>query len=77
MMKQRGFQLINPTEKWFPGLMEIRDNYSSWDWCYSKTPKFSVQKDFTMKSEEKDHNMQLTVNVNAVSRIFLAVFPYF
>ncbi|XP_031630413.1 lipoyltransferase 1, mitochondrial [Contarinia nasturtii] len=65
MMKQRGFQLINPTEKWFPGLMEIRDSFMSWDWCYGKTPKFTVQKDLQLKSDEKDHNVQLSVSVNA------------
>lgn len=67
MMKQRGFQLINPTEKWFPGLMDIRDSLTSWDWCYGKTPKFTVQKDILLKSEEKDHNVQLNISVNAVS----------
>lgn len=71
MMKQRGFQLINPTEKWFPGLMEIRDSFSTWTWCYGKTPKFTVQKDLQLKSDEKDHNVQLNVIVNAVSKIEL------
>lgn len=67
MMKQRGFQLINPTEKWFPGLMEIRNNFSNWDWCYGKTPKFTVQKDLLLKSDDKDHNVQLKVSVDNVS----------
>lgn len=67
MMKQRGFQLINPTEKWFPGLMEIRNSLSSWEWCYGKTPKFSIQKELQLKSDEKDHDVQLNVCVNSVS----------
>lgn len=67
MMKQRGFQLINPTEKWFPGLMEIRNNFSNWDWSYGKTPKFTVQKELLLKSDDKDHNVQLKVTVDAVS----------
>lgn len=67
MMKQRGFQLINPTEKWFPGLMEIRNNFTAWDWCYGKTPKFTVQKEIHLKSDEKDHVVQLKISVNAVS----------
>lgn len=67
MMKQRGFQLINPTEKWFPGLMEIRDTFSAWNWCYGKTPKFTVQKELQLKSDEKDHNVQLMISVDAVS----------
>lgn len=67
MMKQRGFQLINPTEKWFPGLMEIRENFTAWDWCYGKTPKFIVQKGLQLKSDEKDHNVQLNISVVHVS----------
>lgn len=65
MMKQRGFQLINPTEKWFPGLVEIRNNFSAWDWCYGKTPKFTVHKEIQLKSDEKDHQVQLRISVNA------------
>lgn len=42
--KQRGFQLINPTDKWFPGLAKIRDEYRSWDWRFGKTPKFTVSR---------------------------------
>lgn len=51
LMKQLGFQLINPTEKWFPGISELRENFSSWDWRIGKTPKFSVQKSIQLKSE--------------------------
>lgn len=67
MMKQRGFQLINPTEKWFPGLVEIRDNYASWDWRFGKTPKFTAKKDLQLKSDDKDFAVQLKINVEAVS----------
>lgn len=74
MMKQRGFQLINPTEKWFPGLMEIRENLSSWDWRFGKTPKFTVQKDIQLKSDDKDHDVHLIINVNAVSVQFYSIF---
>lgn len=52
LMKQLGFQLINPTEKWFPGISELRENFSSWDWRIGKTPKFSVQKSIQLKSAE-------------------------
>lgn len=45
MEQQRGFQLINPSEKWFPGLQAIREQFASWDWCIGKTPRFSVLKD--------------------------------
>lgn len=67
MMKQRGFQLINPTEKWFPGLNQIRSDLSSWNWCFGKTPSFTVQKDLQLKSDEKEHDVQLNVDVNFVS----------
>lgn len=68
LMKQRGFQLINPTEKWFPGLMEIREEFASWDWCYGKTPMFTVQKDLQLKSDQQEHGVKLKVNVNQVCR---------
>ncbi|XP_017078275.1 lipoyltransferase 1, mitochondrial [Drosophila eugracilis] len=64
-MKQRGFQLINPTEKWFPGIDELRSNYSSWDWVIGKTPKFTVQKDLEVKGDEQDMKLKLSVEVEA------------
>ncbi|VEN61736.1 unnamed protein product [Callosobruchus maculatus] len=44
--QQKGFQMINPTDAWFPGLNKIREDYMSWDWCYGKTPDFDVTKTF-------------------------------
>lgn len=70
MMKQNGFQLINPTEKWFPGLMKIRDTFASWDWRFGKTPKFTVQKDLQLKSNDEDFVVQLKVLVEGVSVLF-------
>ncbi|XP_016947273.1 lipoyltransferase 1, mitochondrial [Drosophila biarmipes] len=64
-MQQRGFQLINPTEKWFPGIEELRSNYSSWDWVIGKTPKFTVQKDLEVKGDEQDMKLKLSVEVEA------------
>lgn len=63
VMQQRGFQLINPTEKWFPGLNVIRENFASWDWRYGKTPKFSAQKNIELKSGNDSHEMKLNVEV--------------
>lgn len=68
LMKQLGFQLINPTEKWFPGLNELRENFASWDWRFGKTPKFSVQKSIQLKSEgqtdgQQQHEMKVKVDV--------------
>lgn len=62
VMKQRGFQLLNPTEKWFPGLSAIRDNYASWDWRFGRTPKFSVQKTVQLKSDDAKY-LELKLNV--------------
>lgn len=67
VMQQRGFQLINPTEKWFPGLSELRENFSSWDWRFGKTPKFAVQKNIQLKSNDDCHNLKLNVDVEKVS----------
>ncbi|EDV36017.1 uncharacterized protein Dana_GF12181, isoform A [Drosophila ananassae] len=65
MMKQRGFQLINPTEKWFPGIEELRANYSSWDWVIGKTPKFTVEKDLDVKGDDQGMKLKLSVEVEA------------
>lgn len=62
--QQRGFQLINPTEKWFPGIQEIRDEFSSWDWVFGKTPKFVVEKELHLKADDKDHKLNLSIEVD-------------
>jgi len=75
LQKQRGFQLINPTEKWFPGLMELRETFASWDWRFGKTPKFTIQKDIQLKSTDKDSCFQLKMEVEKglIGDIFIAV----
>lgn len=67
-MKQLGFQLVNPTEKWFPGIDALRDEFSSWDWIYGKTPAFSVEKELTWKDENKndEQNQQKDQQCNHV-----------
>lgn len=66
-MKQRGFQLVNPTEKWFPGIEELQKEFSSWDWIFGKTPKFTVEKELALKADdEKQLKMKLTVEVDKV-----------
>jgi lipoyltransferase 1 len=66
VMQQRGFQLINPTEKWFPGLNELHENFSSWEWRYGKTPKFSVQTTVELKAGDDCHNLKINVDVEKV-----------
>ncbi|KAG5673261.1 hypothetical protein PVAND_003324 [Polypedilum vanderplanki] len=64
VMQQRGFQLINPTEKWFPGLNELRENLNSWEWKYGKTPKFTVSTTIELKTNDECHNsMKVCVDV--------------
>ncbi|XP_018328278.1 lipoyltransferase 1, mitochondrial-like [Agrilus planipennis] len=40
------FKRINPTEDLYPGLIELRNVFVSWDWCFGKTPKFTVSRCF-------------------------------
>lgn len=63
LMKQRGFQLINPTDKWFPGITELRENFASWEWRFGKTPNFSVQKTIQPKSAGAGQEMKVKVDV--------------
>ncbi|CAG4977946.1 unnamed protein product [Parnassius apollo] len=51
IMKQRGFQFINPTDDWFPGLAKLREELQSWDWCYGRTPVFTVSRTFPVPAE--------------------------
>ncbi|XP_076262298.1 lipoyl amidotransferase LIPT1, mitochondrial-like [Rhynchophorus ferrugineus] len=81
--QQRGFHLINPTEGWFPGITEIRDNYASWQWCYGKTPVFDITQTFTVPGDLIDQKtgssaqlkVTMTVEKGKISDITLFV-PY-
>lgn len=82
--QQKGFQMINPTELWFPGLDEIRDQYSSWDWCYGKTPKFNISRSFMVPDSlvnsfgsAGDLKVTLTVEHGKISDVTLYVPPGF
>ena len=80
MMQQRGFQLINPTEKWFPGLNELRENFTSWEWRYGKTPNFSVQTTIELKAGNDCHNLRVSVDVEKVNKTqvcFITLINYF
>ncbi|XP_017466122.1 PREDICTED: lipoyltransferase 1, mitochondrial isoform X1 [Rhagoletis zephyria] len=63
IMKQLGFQLINPTEKWFPGIDNLRTEFSSWEWNYGRTPKFTVKKELILKDSDKEHKIILNIAV--------------
>ncbi|XP_037083552.1 lipoyltransferase 1, mitochondrial-like [Pollicipes pollicipes] len=36
----RGFQMVNPTDEWFPGLTELERGLAAPAWVYGKTPQF-------------------------------------
>uniref|UniRef100_A0A1B6DWF4 BPL/LPL catalytic domain-containing protein n=1 Tax=Clastoptera arizonana TaxID=38151 RepID=A0A1B6DWF4_9HEMI len=68
--KQKGFQMINPTNDWFPGLEKIRSEFSSWDWRFGKTPDFHVSRSFSLPSrigienvKAEDEELRITVDV--------------
>lgn len=75
-MKQLGFQLINPTERWFPGISAIKEEFESWDYRFGKTPKFTIQKDLQLKSENnRMYDVKLQIDVEKVNQLyFMGVF---
>lgn len=65
---QQGFQLINPTEEWFPGLTQIYNDLRSWEWIYGKTPKFSLKRSFPLlNSNKNDVNVKINVENGLVN----------
>jgi lipoyltransferase 1 len=40
--QQKGFQMLNPTDDWFPGISKLVEEFRCWDWIYGKSPKFTV-----------------------------------
>jgi len=81
--KQRGFQLINPTDQWFPGLDKLRAEFASWDWRFGKSPKFTVTRTFQVpqellgKDELTNQELIITIDVNKgmVEDVMLMVPP--
>ncbi|XP_076298922.1 lipoyltransferase 1 isoform X2 [Lasioglossum baleicum] len=64
IQQQKGFQFINPTEDWFPGLDELVSEFRSWDWNYGKTPKFSVTRELDLVAQDsKVHRFELTLEI--------------
>lgn len=74
LMEQKGFHFVNPTEEWYPGIDEIRNQYASWDWRFGKTPKFTAIKPIQIKSNSDVRDFELRVNVEAgiIKDIFIA-----
>lgn len=67
--KQRGFQYVNPTAQWFPGLDELKNELKTWDWCYGRTPAFTVSRSFPVPAELLNQNVytatqELVINMS-------------
>lgn len=61
------------------GLNEIRDTMRSWDWCYGKTPKFTVTRSYAIPPELlrqalPDSTPHLTVKIIVVNGLIEEVF---
>jgi len=60
-----GFTLINPTNDWFPGLGELEEELSSWEWLHGKSPRFTITRSITLPEclVRGDTNVDATVKV--------------
>lgn len=66
IQKQRGFQMVNPTNDWFPGLDSIKSELKSWAWNFGKTPEFSLRKEYQIGQDLttlEPVNIQLNLEV--------------
>nr|CAD7394247.1 unnamed protein product [Timema cristinae] len=82
--QQYGFQMVNPTEGWFPGLEKSREELASWDWRFGKTPKFTVTRSFRVPEELTEDSMadeelriKLDINNGIIEDITLQIPPGF
>lgn len=73
--KQRGFQMINPTDDWFPGLEQIRSEYHSWEWRYGKTPKFVATKEYQLEGDLGTLSVGVEVESGVVGGVVLSIPP--
>ncbi|KAJ8983438.1 hypothetical protein NQ317_013200 [Molorchus minor] len=71
--KQKGFQMDS---------QKIRDQYTSWEWCYGKTPKFNISKTFSVPETlissygaSCDLKITMTVECGKISDISLYIPP--
>jgi len=52
----RGFQMVNPTDEWYPGLGKLRSDLKGWEWNFGKTPEFTVHQTYPMSSTIHQEN---------------------
>ncbi|XP_044004091.1 lipoyltransferase 1, mitochondrial-like [Aphidius gifuensis] len=65
------FQMINPNDNNYPGLNELVDEFSSWNWNYGKTPKFTVNKKIKLSDYFDPVDVELEVQSGIVIDIKL------
>ncbi|KAG7208808.1 hypothetical protein KM043_015000 [Ampulex compressa] len=64
IQRQKGFQFINPTEDWFPGIGQLASEFRSWEWNYGKTPQFTVTRILDVPAQDgKVHRLNLTLEI--------------
>ncbi|XP_029168266.1 lipoyltransferase 1, mitochondrial [Nylanderia fulva] len=64
LRQQKGFQYINPTEDWFPGIDNFVSEFRSWDWNFGKTPKFTVTRTLDVPAQDgKTHRLNLSFEI--------------
>lgn len=64
LQKQKGFQMINPTEGWFPGIDKLTEEFRSWQWVYGKSPKFTVTRHVELTTPNaSSHRLKLILEV--------------
>ncbi|XP_015171843.1 PREDICTED: lipoyltransferase 1, mitochondrial [Polistes dominula] len=64
IQEQKGFQMINPTEDWYPGIDKLREQFSSWEWTYGRTPDFTVTKTFDVPAPNGNlYRLDLTLEI--------------
>lgn len=64
LTNELNFQYINPNEESFPGIEKLKRDFSSWEWIFGRTPKFSIS-----KPTELVGNLVLTVEKGRISNI--------
>lgn len=64
VQQQKGFQYINPSENWFPGIDNFIGEFRSWDWNFGKTPKFTVTRTLDVPAHDrKMHRLNLSLEI--------------
>lgn len=76
IQNQKGFQLINPSEDWFPGINKLEEKFRSWEWMYGRTPKFTVTRAVDVPAENGNLyrlNLSLEIQNGIVEEIKMSL----